>query len=390
MPQINVNDILPPVRTAAKIASGSRQPSLQAVWLHFTGESVLVRATDSQMDYTARVSLPSSATQDDLIIGVNGKTFAALLAKMGNGEIEISVKQGSEGSLCLLRQGRRKFELAAVESYWYSPGDAFPEGDGSFFISGDSLAAIIESVEYCVSTDDTLGALSCMLVDRDEDTESIVAVGLNGHQMAARRFDGSTVMSGLPEGGLKISRKFLTDLRTWIADKEIEAHATSSRIHLRDASRTEHLSIPLNQDKYPDWTKFTEKEGDGTDSIVAHRIPLITALERLKLFTSDASIGVWLEMEDQSMSMSATTSGAGSGEDYVPIVFSGDVNKIGLPLKDLVKILEHFSGEEVRLNFSGQEGPVFIRDQTGNDEYRVLIMPMKIQEETVYEPEDGQ
>ncbi len=51
------------------------------------------------------------------------------------------------------------------------------------------------------------------------------------------------------------------------------------------------------------------------------------------------------------------------------------------------QILNHFSSEKVTLKFTGTEGPCGI-EGADDPEYLVIIMPMKITEETYYNEED--
>lgn len=378
MPTINTTEIIDQIKVAAKVAGGGRTPHLRAVWLHFSGNSLVIRATDSQTDYAARIPLPNPV-QEEQIIGLDGRMLSGLLAKLQDGPVEMTREESGEENVCRIRQGRRKFDLATMEPYWYSPGDPFPTADKSFFLSGSDMSGVIHSVEYCVSTDDTQGSLACLLLDQD-DTQ-LVAVGLSGHQMAIRRFPAEGMASSLPDGGLKIQRRFLSDLRSFLAEKDIEAATTKGRLHLRDAGRTEHWSIPLHLNEFPDWRKLAKTEGDGSQSIIVHRQPLIESLERLKFFVTQESIVVWLNMQDQHMDLSVKSGGRGQGDDYVPIVRTGDLSRIGFPLEDLLRILGYFRGEEVRFVFNADQGPCFIRDQAGNTEYSVLLMPMMVNDD---------
>lgn len=390
MPTIQTQEILPAIRTAAKVAGGARTPAHRAVWLQFSGQTLLVRATDTQVDYVARLPLQSPVVED-IVVGIEGKMLAGLLAKMGPGEISIHPPDEKEDtSTCRIQQGRRKFDIAAVQSYWYSPGDPFPDSVPdveTWFLTGTDLADCIQSVEYCVSSDETLKSFNCLLLDKSTTDARAVAVGLNGHQMGVRRFDGGQIISGLPEGGLRIQRKFLPDLRGWMDGLEIEAALHKHRLHLRDAGKSEHWSIPTHQDPYPDWSQLIAKSGDGSKTMTVHRQPFLDCLERLKFFTSDESMAVFLSPEEQTVSLNAQSSGRGEGSDYCPIVRQGDLFKIAFPVDDLARIVGAFRGDEVVFIFSEPHGPCILREQTGSDQYEVLLMPMEIRDEVVLDEE---
>jgi DNA polymerase III subunit beta len=66
--------------------------------------------------------------------------------------------------------------------------------------------------------------------------------------------------------------------------------------------------------------------------------------------------------------------------------YAGELKKIAFPTRDLLEILGHFNSTTVRFTMTGAEGPCGI---TGEDDadYLVIIMPMKIVEETYYSEE---
>jgi DNA polymerase-3 subunit beta len=66
--------------------------------------------------------------------------------------------------------------------------------------------------------------------------------------------------------------------------------------------------------------------------------------------------------------------------------YTGSLKQIAFPTRDISDILGHFNSERVTFTLTGTEGPCGI---TGSDDpdYLVIIMPMKIVEETYYNEE---
>ena len=65
----------------------------------------------------------------------------------------------------------------------------------------------------------------------------------------------------------------------------------------------------------------------------------------------------------------------------------GDISRIAFPTRNLMDVLGHFSSPSVDMILTGAEGPCGIRGSEDN-EYTVIIMPMKISESTYYSEED--
>ena len=69
------------------------------------------------------------------------------------------------------------------------------------------------------------------------------------------------------------------------------------------------------------------------------------------------------------------------------MIYRGDISRIAFPTRNLMDVLGHFSSPSVDMILTGAEGPCGIRGSEDN-EYTVIIMPMKISESTYYSEED--
>ena len=67
-----------------------------------------------------------------------------------------------------------------------------------------------------------------------------------------------------------------------------------------------------------------------------------------------------------------------------PRSYNGSIGRIAFPTKNLMEILTHYQSGELTLTLTGAEGPCGING-TEDPDYTVLIMPMKIAEESYYE-----
>jgi DNA polymerase-3 subunit beta len=77
---------------------------------------------------------------------------------------------------------------------------------------------------------------------------------------------------------------------------------------------------------------------------------------------------------------------SGEASETLTAEFAGDLKKIAFPTKDLIDILGHFHSDRVTFTLTGTEGPCGIKGEDDPD-YLVIIMPMKIVEETYYNEE---
>jgi DNA polymerase-3 subunit beta len=69
------------------------------------------------------------------------------------------------------------------------------------------------------------------------------------------------------------------------------------------------------------------------------------------------------------------------------IEFSGEIERIAFPTKNLIEVLNHFQSPNINFTLTGTEAPCGMTGEDDN-EYLVIVMPMKVQEETYYSEED--
>ncbi|MFW5489441.1 MAG: DNA polymerase III subunit beta [Desulfovibrio sp.] len=361
---------------------------LRTIWLKAEGESVSIMSTDSNLEfcgtYVAQVQTPGLA-------GVQGRSFYDLVRKLPAGEIVIRMDDASKN--LLIEQGKRKYKLPINDPDWFQKFSDYPEGE-SVFWSGDFLQDLIDRVVYCISDEDTMEAIACMNVVpkvRADGSKSVETCGLNGHQFAMMGFINDDVHAMLPESGVLIQKKYLNELKKWLSTDEIELAISEKRLFLRTADKVETFSLPLSYYTYPDYSGFLQKvngEGGELSKMSVDREELIAALERIMIFSSENNRCSNFTFENNELKLFSQGQDVGTATEDLPIQFTGEIDKIAFPTGNLKEILGHFNSETVTFTLTGSEGPCGI---TGDDDqdYLVIIMPMKIVEETYYTEEDA-
>jgi DNA polymerase-3 subunit beta len=362
---------------------------LRTIWLKADEESVSIMSTDSNLEfrgtYVAQVQTPGLA-------GVQGRSFYDLVRKLPAGEIVIRMDDAEKN--LLIEQGKRKYKLPINDPDWFQKFSDYPEGE-SVFWSGDFLQDLIDRLVYCISDEDTMEAIACMNMvpkNREDGSKAVETCGLNGHQFAMMGFVNDDVHAMLPESGVLIQKKYLNELKKWLSTDEIELAISEKRLFLRTADKVETFSLPLSYYTYPDYAGFLQKvngdEGVSLSTMSVDREELIAALERIMIFSSENNRCSNFTFENNELKLFSQGQDVGTATEDLPIGFSGDIDKIAFPTGNLKEILGHFNSEKVTFTLTGSEGPCGI---TGDDDqdYLVIIMPMKIVEETYYTEEDA-
>lgn len=369
-------------KAASIIPAKSGAAYLRSIWLKAEDGKVEILATDSSIEfrgsYTAEVIEPGLA-------GVQGRSFVDLVKKLSSGQI--SFKLDEESGNLLIEQGRRKYKLPTNDSVWFQNFSEFPESDNPVIWAGDFIQELIDKLIYCISDDDAMDAIACLNIKPKEDGK-IDACGLNGHQFAMLRFMHDDLHAMLPANGILIQKKYLGELKKWLSGNEVDLSLGDKRLFLRSSDRSETFSLPLSSYQYPDYMNFLSRLDGETSSLAIDRKEITEALDRLLIFNTDNNRCTYYDFKASlgEVVLSSTGQDTGSATEILEGQYKGDINKIAFPTRNLIEIISHYNSKGLKMVMSGSEGPCGIFGEEDLD-YTVIIMPMKIVDDTYYSEE---
>lgn len=372
-------------KAASIIPAKSGAAYLRSIWLKAEGGKVEILATDSSIEfrgaYTAEVVEPGLA-------GVQGRSFVDLVRKLSSGQI--SFKLDEESGNLIIEQGRRKYKLPTNDSVWFQNFSEFPENEaaGPVIWAGDFIQELIDRLIYCISDDDAMDAIACLNIKPKEDGK-IDACGLNGHQFAMLRFMHDDLHAMLPSNGILIQKKYLGELKKWLGGNEVELSLGDKRLFLRSSDRSETFSLPLSSYQYPDYMNFLSRlDGDDVGTLAIDRKEITEALDRLLIFNTENNRCTYYDfvVSPGEVVLSSTGQDTGSATEILDGEYKGSISKIAFPTRNLIEIISHYNSKGLKMVMSGAEGPCGIFGEEDPD-YTVIIMPMKIVDDTYYSEE---
>jgi len=354
---------------------------LRSIWLRAEGGTLQIFSTDSNIEFSGNYT--AEVTEEGLA-GVQGRAFVDLVKKMPTGEITLRLEEDSKN--LLIEQGRKRYKLPVNEATWFQNFSDFPEAN-SVYWSGDFLQEVIDKISFCISDEDTMEAIACLSIKPKED-QYIEACGLNGHQFSMQRFLNDELHALLPEDGILLQKKYLNELKKWLGGDEIELNIDNKRLFFRTGDKREVFTIPLSYYQYPDYNSFLSRLGcDDVTKLSVDRKLMIDALDRLLIFNTDNNRCTYFTFNGSEVELASQGQEVGIAKEYVDAEVSGDIEKIAFPTRNLIEILNHYQSEKLTFILTGTEGPCGLRG-SDDPEYTVIIMPMKIVEETYYSEEE--
>ena len=358
---------------------------LRTIWLKAEGETLSIMSTDSNLEFSGAYP---ARVQTQGLVGVQGRSFYDLVRKLPPGEI--AIKTDEAGTHLLIERGKRKYKLPTNDPSWFQKFSEFPSGETVVW-SGDFLSELIDKTAFCISDEDTMEAIACLNVvpGTDKAGERIIrAQGLNGHQFAMLGFRNEDLHAMLPHGGILIQKKYLLELKKWLPAGEIELAIGDKRLFFRTGDKVESFSLPLSYYQYPDVGGFLSKvQSGGAATLKVDRQEFMDALDRVMIFNSENNRCTNLSFTSAEMALFSQGQDVGTANESLSVEFTGDIQKIAFPTRNLIEIMSHFASKQLVYTLSGTEGPCGV---TGSDDpdYLVIIMPMKVAEETYYTEEE--
>ncbi|MCF8038371.1 MAG: DNA polymerase III subunit beta [Desulfohalobiaceae bacterium] len=361
-----------PVRTGAAF--------LRTLWLETKEDRLKIMSTDSKIEFSGEYK---AGTLEEGLVGVQGRSFYDLYRRLPTGEITLSQDDGQ--NVLLLKQGRRKYKLPTHDPSWFQTFSPFPE-ENAIEWTASHLRELIEHISFCIADDDSDTMFYMKMVPVQEEGY-IEVCGLNGHQFGMQRFIHPGLQPLLGEEGVLIPKPYLMELKKWLTQEEILLNIDQKRIFVTNKQRSETLSFPISFDKFPNYNIFLSYFENPTSRLILDREELIDSLERIYLFNSETQRCCYFVFSDQELVLYSQGQDTGEGTESIEINYQGDIEQIIFPTKNLIEILTHFKSPYVQLEFTDQNGPCKITGEKDPD-YLVIIMPVKVEEETYYTEEE--
>ncbi len=353
---------------------------LRSLWIEAKEDKLTIMATDATTEFTGSYK---AEVKESGCIGVNAKIFVDLISKLP-AHSNITLKYEKENNILHVEQDHRKYKLATADPTWFKALDPFPE-ENSIIWAGDSFQEIIDKTYFCISDDESTEQLSCFYMKKVDD--KIDCCGLNGHQLAVISFINDDLANILPETGLLIQKKYISELRKWLDVKEIVLNITDTKLFLRNEENTEILSFKRSYYNYPNHIDFLSRLQIVSPSILKiNRRKMLEALGRISLFNNDNEKCTYFDLSANHLELSAQGQEVGSAKENIDVSYNGEITKIAFATKNIKDVLENFISDEVEFKLTGTESTCGITgDQDLN--YTVIIMPVKISTVNMYDEE---
>jgi DNA polymerase-3 subunit beta len=285
-----------------------------------------------------------------------------------------TVTLSSSGSKLTLQGGKSRFTLQTM------PADDFPLVNESvdfgpvFSVPQATLKGLIDQVHFAMAVHDIRYYLNGILFVAEGKALTLVAT--DGHRLALAqaKLDGE-----IPKQEVILPRKTVLELQRLLKS---EKDGDGGPIEMRFANNQAKFVFggmefvtKLVEGKFPDYNRVIPKAHK--NAVTLGRAPLLAALQRAAILTSDKFKGVRVNVEPGLLRIASSNAEQEEAKEEIEIDYAGDAIEIGFNVTYLIDVLANAGAEMVKIELQDANASALITvpDQAG---FKYVVMPMRI------------
>lgn len=358
----NINIVL------KSVASRTTIPILECILLKADKDGFKLISNDLEVGIET-INIESDIIEKG-IVALEAKIFYDIIRNMPEGNITIEVKENNK---TIIKNGKTEFKILGQN------GNEFPtlneiKREEKYSINSNILKNMIKQTKFSVSNDESKPILTGELIEIKEGYLNIVAI--DGFRVS---FRCTKVNKDFKNAEVVVPAKTLNEIIKILPDKEnsiVNLYFNENNI-LFELENCIVVSRLLDGEFIKYEQIFTE---DYNTKIKLNRVDLLSSLERASLISKDnKKTPVKLEITNNDNLIITSNTEFGTSYEEVFIELEGESLNIAFNPKYLIDALKVIEDDEITIQFMTSLSPCIIKG-IDNNEYKYLILPLKINE----------
>ena len=294
-------------------------------------------------------------------------------------DAELSIKL-LENHYVQLRCGRASTRMVGMLRENFPELAAFPAAP-PMRIPGALLARMIRKTIFAIASEEaryTLNGAQLIL-----KPDSIALVATDGHRLAHVLDDHAAIEGVSSELRCLVPRKAMLELQ-----KLLDELPEGGAVEFGQDETNLFFSLPQTgggkrvltarqlTGQFPNYEAVLPK--DNARICVLPSEPLTQALRRVSQFADERSHAVKLRLEGGHLTLTSSSADAGEADEELDTPYQGEPMVIGFNSQYLLDFLAVAGSEEVRLELKDEQSAGQLRPNSGEEQYRYIVMPMRI------------
>ena len=355
-------------RVQAIVEKRNTIPVLSNVLLESIDGALQLTATDLEVGmrstYPANIRKPGKIT-------VSAKKLYEIIKELPDREVSFSVK---ENSWIEVKCGKAQFNIVGLSAEEFPH---FPQPDKAEFLQLSSTLCkeMIEKTFFAVSQDESkynLNGIYCRMLP---DENQLRMVATDGHRLSLIDKTIEAVSSEELSQGIILPRKGIMELKKLAdeGDGDLQlGFMDNNAVICKDQTV---IIMRLVDGDFPDYERVVPKSNEHRTMIEVD--PLLHALRRMIILSSEKSRGVKMEFKENLLEVSSSNPELGDAREELEVDYQGPELTVGFNARYMLDILQVQDQDKISLFLKDQLSPGLIKP-VEEDGYLAVIMPMRL------------
>ena len=341
-------------------------PILANVLLRKNGDSIEFTTSDLEIQVRTHATLGGDSGQMATTVGAR-KLIDILRALPADQVVTLSSGQNK----LTLQGGKSRFTLQTL------PADDFPLVNESvdfgpaFSVPQKTLRDLVNQVHFAMAVHDIRYYLNGILFIAEGRTLTLVAT--DGHRLALGQAQLEAEVPSKQE--VILPRKTVLELQRLLRDEATPIEMCFANNQAKFGFSGMEFVTKLVEGKFPDYNRVIPK--NHKNALVLGRAPLLAALQRAAILTSEKFKGVRVNLEPGLLRIASSNAEQEEAKEELEIDYDGDAIDIGFNVTYLIDVLANMSQEMVKLELQDSSASVLI-SVPGETGFKYVVMPMRI------------
>lgn len=348
----------------------STLPILTCVLLSVENSKLRVSATDIEVTISSEVDVTDS---ENGTVAIQSKLLNDLIGVLPQGELTIS---SDDKNFVIIESSSGSYSIAGKSAEDFPAVPTLENGE-SINIDNETMHRIIDKTSFAVSADMLRPALTGVLFEFND--ENLTTVATDGHRLAKLTINKKT---GIKEDKrIIIPKKFLSLILNALSGNE-ENSFTATENHVMITIGSTKFYTRIIDEKYPDYNSVIPSENDKELNVKVE--DFLASAVRVSIFANKTTQQIKLTVSNNNIKISsADPESGGSGAEDIDCKYGGEDIEIGFNSEYLKDILRQIDTEELIMSLKApiSAGLVYPAEQAENEDYTILLMPIRLTEE---------
>ena len=270
-----------------------------------------------------------------------------------------------------LQAGKSRFTLQTL------PAEDFPLVNESvdfgpaFAVPQKTLRHLVNQVHFAMAVHDIRYYLNGILFIAEGKTLTLVAT--DGHRLALGQAQLAAEVPSKQE--VILPRKTVLELQRLLKDEETPIEMRFANNQAKFSFSGMEFVTKLVEGKFPDYNRVIPK--NHKNALVLGRAPLLAALQRAAILTSEKFKGVRVNLEPGVLRIASSNAEQEEAKEELEVDYEGDAIDIGFNVTYLIDVLANMSQEMVKLELQDGSASVLM-SVPGETGFKYVVMPMRI------------